>query len=134
VISRGALLFVALFPWLFGCQGQGEKDRELSRLSRAVDKLREAENVEKSVDLDVLRRSSCTHHCRLRALCLSAYDSHHEALVQITRARTSSLDPKGGEVAQQILREAEARLVSALKKMQECASLQAELKRGLKAG
>ena len=97
---------------------------ELSRINKAIDDLRMAENSGKAPFLKQLRAEVCQEHCVLRDKCIEAYEAHIEALSLIEDAGR-----RGKDEAARRLDQAEGRLKEALVQIKACTSLQAELSR-----
>jgi hypothetical protein len=125
--SKGAL--GASF-FILSCHGgSSDADREFERLSHLIRRLRDAPNADKGLELVPLRQSRCEHHCRLKALCLNAYERHHGALLRIAEVRRLMQDPGGEERARLSLQQAETESKLALEETRRCASTEAELSR-----
>lgn len=121
---RWAFLLVLLT--IGGCGGPSrEAQGELSRLARAIDGLRNAENSHKAQMIEPLRAMSCVRFCELREKCVRAYETHVLALDLIERARARPVVDRGA------LDEAELTLNKAKGLATACAAEQARLGREL---
>lgn len=116
--------FLLLLLPLSGCdRPTREVADEFSRITRAIDGLRNAQNAHKAQMIQPLRAALCTRFCQLRDQCVSAYEAQILALDLIERARSGPLvDPHA-------LDEAQRTLVKARGLATECASEQAKLGR-----
>jgi hypothetical protein len=112
-------------------QSSPEEQAEAGRLSRAVDRLRDAPNSEKPALLAALSALSCTIPalCQFRAECVSAYERHVHGidLTEQARLRLAALGDAGD--VSKLLDRAGAELESAKTGAARCTDTQGVVRR-----
>ena len=103
---------------------------EASRLSHAIDALRNAENAAKAPHLRGLRETPCTEPdvCAVRSACVAGYELHLGALTVMAGAQAALADA-GPEAAERLLDQAKADLERAHGLTERCTEAQGELVR-----
>lgn len=126
------LLSLALSLLSASCSApRGEEVQEFARLTHLIGKVRAAENSQKLGFLQRLHASSCSRYCRLRSVCLSAYEGHQKALLEIERARQMARNSASDPATSLLLTRAQKELESAFTETKQCAELEADLSRAL---
>lgn len=121
---RWAFLLLLLMNGACG-RSSREVQGEFSRIARAIDGLRSAENEHKTQMIQPLRAAPCVHLCALRDGCIRAYETHIRALDLTERARSRTF------IDSRALDEAELTLEKAKDLATQCAAEQAKLGREL---
>ncbi len=126
------LALVGALVLVLGCDAEREQRlaRDVARLCRAEEQLREAPNAAKAPLLAELRRAPCPEPpaCAARDTCSAAYGLHVDALALTQVAKQNIVDGKN-EQAAKLLAAAEAKLRDAQSRIETCTALIADLRR-----
>lgn len=119
-------------------EGSREARQEAARLSRVIDRLREADNTQKQPWLKVLQAEPCKELCALKQVCESAYREHVSALDAIREVQAygtaipSEPGVDEGVLVAAKLEEAERKLQAARELSNRCVDAQGSVKLRLK--
>jgi hypothetical protein len=120
--------FVALAALVAGCRAEAAERSEAAAVSRAVDSLRNADNVAKGPHLGNLRAAPCslTDVCAVRSTCITGYELHIRAFEALALAMAAAGDG-GASDAERILEKAKADLDRANGLVGQCTAAQGEM-------
>ncbi len=107
---------------------------EADRVTRAVEALRQAPNDAKPQWLSALKATECRSEdvCRLKTLCAEAYERHVRALEALRAVKAALSADAADDGALELLRQSETQLARAKSLAEDCATLEAELRRTYK--